>query len=144
MHRKEKMKKIQKKVKGFYHSCILDSRREKGRRKKMTDQTKIRVKKIIQRVEQKRKVREMQIRMTLTFFSLFCIGGIGILVEDLQIRGSSYVNGGYGTLLLKDGADGYIMIGVVAFTAGVILTVLCIRFRKARKNRRDPADEMEE
>ena len=37
---------------------------------------------------------------------------------------------GYGAVLLRDGAGAYVVIGVIAFAAGVAATVLCVRLKK--------------
>ena len=36
----------------------------------------------------------------------------------------------YGSILLHEGASGYVVVGVLSFTAAVVITVLCIRYRK--------------
>lgn len=41
----------------------------------------------------------------------------------------------YGTILLGAGAGGYVLAGVLAFMAGVVVTVLCIRHRKRREEK---------
>ena len=40
----------------------------------------------------------------------------------------------YGTILLGGGAGGYVLAAVLAFMAGVIVTVVCIRAQKKRKH----------
>lgn len=40
------------------------------------------------------------------------------------------VPGLYGATLLSEEAGGYVLVGVLAFAAGVVLTLLCIRQRK--------------
>ena len=36
----------------------------------------------------------------------------------------------YGSILLHEGAGGYVLVGAVSFTAAVVITVLCIRYRE--------------
>ena len=45
------------------------------------------------------------------------------------------VNDGYGSVLLRNGADVYVIIGMIAFVAGVIFTVICIRFRDRKAHK---------
>lgn len=45
---------------------------------------------------------------------------------------------GYGSILLAEGAGGYVLAGVIAFAAGVTVTMLCIRRRG-----KNPAEEKE-
>ncbi len=43
----------------------------------------------------------------------------------------------YGSLLLNASYMGYVVIGVLAFSLGVCMTLLCLRLRKLRKKERD-------
>ena len=54
---------------------------------------------------------------------------MGILLQMAHVSGIPAVNDGYGSVLLRNGADVYVIIGMIAFVAGVIFTVICIRFR---------------
>lgn len=45
------------------------------------------------------------------------------------------VNDGYGSVLLRNGADVYVIIGIIAFVAGVIFTVICIRLRDRKAHK---------
>lgn len=38
-----------------------------------------------------------------------------------------------GTMLLHENAGGYVLVGVIAFAAAVVITVLCIRYRERSK-----------
>lgn len=38
-------------------------------------------------------------------------------------------------VLLRNGADVYVIIGIIAFVAGVIFTVICIRFRDRKAHK---------
>lgn len=48
-------------------------------------------------------------------------------------QGQTAAQGGFGAMLLHEDAGGYVLVGVIAFAAAVILTVLCIHFREKRK-----------
>lgn len=49
--------------------------------------------------------------------------------------------GMYGSMLLHEDAGGYVLVGVIAFAAAVIITVVCIRY--AEKKRSQPPKEDE-
>lgn len=39
-------------------------------------------------------------------------------------------------MLLREDAGGYVLVGVAAFTAAVVLTVVCMRLHEREKKRR--------
>ena len=43
------------------------------------------------------------------------------------------ITGMYGTILLHEGAGGYVLVAVISFTVAVVITALCIKFRKKDK-----------
>jgi hypothetical protein len=43
------------------------------------------------------------------------------------------VPGMYGSMLLYDGAGGYVLVGVISFALAVVITMLCIRYRGKSK-----------
>lgn len=46
--------------------------------------------------------------------------------------------GFYGAMLMGDDAGGYVVVGVLAFMAGVVVTALCLRYgRKTEKQRHE-------
>lgn len=56
----------------------------------------------------------------------------------------------YGAVLLRRSMGGYVLVGVVSFSAAVLLTVACIRYRERAKRDRqgripdgDPGEEKE-
>lgn len=60
---------------------------------------------------------------------------MGILLQMAHVFGIPTVNDGYGSVLLRNGADVYVIIGIIAFVAGVIFTVICIRFRDRKAHK---------
>ena len=59
---------------------------------------------------------------------------MGRMVRMTHISGVATVASGYGSVLLRNGADIYVLIGLAAFVAGVVVTVICMRFRKKKEN----------
>ena len=62
-----------------------------------------------------------------------CVGMIGAMTEQVgQLRMREM----YGTMLLHEDAGGYVLVGVIAFVAAVVITLSCIRCsEKLKKNR---------
>ena len=48
----------------------------------------------------------------------------------------------YGTILLHEGAGGYVLVAVISFTVAVVITVLCIKFRKRGQKSQDAEDHV--
>ena len=44
--------------------------------------------------------------------------------------------GVFGAMLLREDAGGYVLVGVAAFAAAVVLTVVCIRLHEREKQKR--------
>ncbi len=107
----------------------------------MTDKTANRIQEIHRRTRIYRKRREKRTFSLLTMCSLFLLCGIGGLLNTVQPPGVSTVTDGYGALLLRHGAEGYIVVGVAAFAVGASLTILCIRYR--RRSRPESENETE-
>ena len=86
------------------------------------------------RVREKRKRREQRIRSSLTGTSLCLLAGIVWLLKGVQTPGVSTVAGSYSAVLLRDGAGAYILVGIAAFVLGVMVTMLCIRYKMQKGN----------
>ena len=67
--------------------------------------------------------RRLSVLGTLLFLSL--VGARGIM-QSQPIN----VTGMYGTILLHEDAGGYVLVAVISFTAAVVITALCIKFKK--------------
>ena len=61
---------------------------------------------------------------------------IGAMFQELRFSGTPAVADSYGSVLLRDGADLYVIIGFTAFVAGVIFTIICIRLQNKKSDRR--------
>lgn len=96
----------------------------------MTGKTEARLREIRSRTKQYRKKYENRLLTCLAMCNLILFAGIGVLFRSVQGPGTVAVADAYGTVLLRDGAGAYVVIGIVAFMAGVALTVICIRLKK--------------
>lgn len=92
------------------------------------------------RVEQcVRALRRRRRRLTAALYFLCAVLAAGLYLSLARGPGSGLapgrglVPGLYGATLLSEEAGGYVLMGVLAFAAGVALTVLCIRHREKRK-----------
>lgn len=110
----------------------------------MTRRTEIRVREVHRRVREKRRRRERRIRSGLTGTSLCLLAGIVWLLKGVQTPGVSTVAGSYSAVLLRDGAGAYILVGIAAFVLGVVVTMLCIRYRVRKGNQMTSLAEKEE
>lgn len=98
-------------------------------------QTDRRVREIGRRVRARRCRRERHLRSRLGAFVLVLLAGVGALLREAGVAGAVDVTGGTGSVLLRQGAAGYVVVGVAAFVAGVLVAVAGIRLREARRRR---------
>ena len=87
------------------------------------------------RRQERRTVCRLSVLCTLLFLSL--VGAMGIM-QSRPINAT----GMYGTILLHEGAGGYVLVAVISFTVAVVITVLCIKFRKRGQKSQDAEDHV--
>lgn len=68
----------------------------------------------------------------LTVLSIVLAAGISIIFQGLHLSRTPVVADIYGSVLLRDGADLYVVIGFAAFVSGVIFTIACISLMKKK------------
>ena len=56
-------------------------------------------------------------------------------------QGQTAVWGVFGAMLLREGAGGYVLVGVVSFAAAAAITALCIRLRNRENQKKDGTDK---
>lgn len=88
--------------------------------------------KIHQRIHTLRIRYDKRIIFCLTVLSVGLTVCIGILFQKMHLSGTPTVAESYGSVLLREGADLYVIIGFVAFVAGVIFTIICIRIHNKK------------
>lgn len=110
----------------------------------MTGRTETRVREIHRRTRRYRRRHENHVLSSLAAFSLLLFAGIGAFLRRVQAGGVSAVADGYGSVLLREGAGAYIVVGIAAFAAGAALAALCIRYRKKSLGDRSNEDKEEE
>lgn len=96
------------------------------------DPKEIRRGKIHQRIHTLRIRYDKRIIFCLTVLSVGLTVCIGILFQKMHLSGTPAVAESYGSVLLREGADLYVIIGFAAFVAGVIFTIICIRIHNKK------------
>lgn len=109
----------------------------------MTDKTQARLQEIGRRTRWRRRQQENRLLFSLGLQSLLLLCGVGLLLKSGQRPGVAAVANGYGAVLLHNGAQPYVLVGVAAFLAGVMLTVLCLSLQKKHFIRTDTPKESE-
>ena len=87
------------------------------------------------RRQERRTICRLSVLYTLLFLSL---------VGAMEIMQSRPINatGMYGTILLHEGAGSYVLVAVIFFTVAVVITALCIKFRKREQKSQDAEDHV--
>ncbi len=89
-----------------------------------------RVRRVKLRAKRLRRERENLLIGVLSAASAVLIFLMGAAYTMAGLGHGGTVTGFYGTMLLREGAGGYVLAGVLSFVAGVAVTMLCIRCRK--------------
>ena len=61
--------------------------------------------------------------------------------DALIAPGQAAAWGSFGTMLLREDAGGYVLVGVVCFATAVVITALCFRLRNRENQKKDGADK---
>ncbi|MGN1143494.1 MAG: hypothetical protein ACI4SU_02935 [Anaerovoracaceae bacterium] len=77
-----------------------------------------------------RHEKRAMVSLSTVCMALTC--GIGILLRMKQQPGILTIQTGYGTVLLHNGGEAYVVIGVFAFLSGAALTMLCVRLNRRK------------
>ena len=86
------------------------------------------------RRQAQRSIRNLSALCVLLVLSL--VGTVGT-VQGQPID----VVGMYGAILVHEGAGGYVLVAVISFTVAVVITSLCIKFRKREQKGQDVEKE---
>lgn len=80
-----------------------------------------------------RRRRERRQISGLGAFGILLLAGVVGLLGQVREAGVADVTGGYGSVLLRQGASSYVMVGIIAFVAGIALTLVCYRVRERER-----------
>ena len=95
--------------------------------------TATRVKMVKKRIRQRQ--REME-KSRIEGLSAICVLLTAALLGLMKIfSGTEQIalTGLYGSILLHEDVGGYVLVGVISFTAAVVMTVLCVKYRERKK-----------
>ena len=73
-----------------------------------------------------------------------CLLLFTVLVREMDAligQGQVAAQGVFGAMLLRENAGGYVLVGVVSFTAAAVITALCFRLRSRENQKKDGADK---
>ena len=91
-----------------------------------------RMEEIRRQISRYRSRYEKRMMVGLAAVCIALSGGIGILLGMKQQPGMLTIQTEYGTVLLHNGGEAYIVIGVFAFLAGAALIILCERLNRRK------------
>ena len=94
-----------------------------------------------QRVRENTRRRQ---RRGIYGLSTMCMLLFAVLMQAadaLIAPGQAAAWGSFGTMLLREDAGGYVLVGVVCFAAAVVITALCFRLRNRENRRKDGANK---
>ena len=97
------------------------------------------------RVRVLRRNREKRSIYGLTTLSSGLFLLLAGMISATAGRGQAAVWGMYGSMLLRENVGGYVLVGVVTFSAAVVITIGCMRYseRIKRNDRQDQKEETE-
>ena len=93
----------------------------------------------------KRRVREntrRRQRRSVCELAAVCMLLLAALLRTAGLmigQGQTAGQGGFGAMLLREDAGGYVLVAVVSFAAAAAITALCIRLRDRGKREKDGA-----
>ncbi|MEG2421682.1 MAG: hypothetical protein RSB55_09025 [Oscillospiraceae bacterium] len=98
----------------------------------MDGRTEYRIKRVLARTKKLRHQRERRLLGGLSALCLLLTVGLAALfgAVTVGIPYGSPVTGTYAAVLLHEGAGGYVLVGVLAFSIGALITVLCLWWHK--------------
>ena len=94
-----------------------------------------------QRVRENTRRRQ---RRGIYGLSAMCMLLFAVLMQAadaLIAPGQAAAWGSFGTMLLREDAGGYVLVGVVSFTAATVITALCFRLRIRENQKKDGTDK---
>ncbi len=104
----------------------------------MTGQKDSRAEEIKRRARKYRRKRENRSLGALASLVVVLITGITMILAGsgggtFSVGGIVSADGGYGSLVLRGGAGLYVVVGVAAFTAGMALTLVCVKMSERKR-----------
>ena len=95
-----------------------------------------------QRVRENTRRRQRCEAISLSALCLMLFTALAKVADALIVRGQTAAQGVFGTMLLREDAGGYVLVAVISFTVAVVITALCIKFRKKGQKSQDAEDHV--
>ncbi|MEG1584810.1 MAG: hypothetical protein RR361_07130 [Anaerovorax sp.] len=112
----------------------------------MNNRTQYRIEQVIVHTQKLRRQRENYLLKALStsclLLTISLVGAFGVLTRGFPPGRPAM--GTFGAVLLWGEADAYVVTGVMAFTAGVFITFLCLRFQSKKKHSSENTDKKQE
>lgn len=99
----------------------------------MNEKTELWLQEIRCRTDRKRQRYRRRNCSCLTALNTMLLIGIGMMLQNVSAFGVAEVPEGFGSVLLRGEVSMYVVVGIAAFSCGVIFTIICIRWRKNRR-----------
>ena len=89
-----------------------------------------------QRVRENTRRRQRREAISLSAVCMLLCAALMQTAGTVVGPGQTAAWGAFGAMLLREDAGGYVLVGVAAFTAAVVLTVVCMRLHEREKQKR--------
>ena len=94
-----------------------------------------------QRVRENTRRRQRCEAISLSAACILLCAALMQTAGTVVAPGQTAAWGVFGAMLLREDAGGYVLVGVVSFTAAAVITTLCFRLRIRENRRKDGADK---
>ena len=91
-----------------------------------------------QRVRENTRRRQRREAISLSAACMLLCAALTRAADAFAVQGQTAAWGSFGAMLLREDAGGYVLVGVAAFAAAVVLTIVCVRLRE--RESREKAD----
>ena len=96
-----------------------------------------------QRVRENARQRQRREAISLSAACMLLFAALMQTAGTVVGPGQIATQGIFGAMLLREDAGGYVLVGVVSFTAAAVITALCFRLRIRENQKKDGADNTE-
>ena len=94
-----------------------------------------------QRVRENTRRRQRREAISLSAACMLLCAALTQAADAFAVQGQTAAWGSFGTMLLREDAGGYVLVGVVSFAAATAITALCFRLRNRENHRKGGADK---
>ena len=88
-----------------------------------------------QRVRENTRRRQRREAISLSAACMLLCAALMQAAGTVIAPGQTAAWGSFGAMLLREDAGGYVLVGVAAFAAAVVLTVVCMRLHEREKQK---------